>query len=218
MLMVTALFGMGVMALIVKVNMSARRNSSEERDVPEKTCEPEKNGKPEVTGIVEAVEPGPADAFDVADALSRPVVIQAAELGLTPEPVVEPSNAPTLGEAAKPAAGPQTEAVDEDVAEPWATPIPEAWAAHHERGPAETVLRREAEDQFFDLSYEYTQQITTEDVPTILDEAPSLEYEEEEDEPLPVVVKCPHCKSEVPQTLYCIYCGNTLRGSLAPAG
>ena len=188
-LMVTALFGMGVMALIVKVSMNARRNSSEKRGVPEKTCEPEKN------------------------------VNQAAEPGLTPEPVVEPSNAPTLGEAAKPATGPQTEAVDENVAEPWATPIPEAWAAHHERGPAETVLRREAEDQFFDLSYERTQRIATGDFPTILGEAPSLEYEEEEEEePLPVVVKCPHCKSEVPQTLYCIYCGNTLRGPLAPAG
>ena len=211
-LMFIALIGMGVLALIVKVNMRQREGLIEKKaEVPEKIYEPEKNVRPEPTKIVEEPipEPEPVETIEISEALFRPIIVQAAEPEPTPEPVVEPFIMPIV-EAAEPLIEPMTETIDELIVEPPASPAPEPQATPPEPSPQGVELRRETENKFFDLRYENNPQDITADSPTILDEAPSIDPEEEKEEPLPGVVTCPHCKSEVPQTLYCIYCGNTL--------
>ncbi len=44
--------------------------------------------------------------------------------------------------------------------------------------------------------------------PWYVPEEPIEEDEKEEDES---IVTCPHCNSQVPKTIYCIYCGNSLK-------
>ncbi|MFH2112592.1 MAG: hypothetical protein ABIJ47_15190 [Candidatus Bathyarchaeota archaeon] len=209
-LMFTALIGMGIMALIVKVNMRQREDSIEiKTKVPEKIYEPEKNVRQEPTKIVEP-EPEPAETIEISEALFKPIIIQAAEPEPTPEPTTEPLIITSWEETAEPVIEPLTETIDELIVEPPTSPTPEPQATPPEPSPKEMELRRETENQFFDLRYDYSSQNVAADSPTILDEAPSIDPEEEKEEPLPGVVTCPHCKSEVPQTLYCIYCGNTL--------
>jgi len=211
-LMFIALIGMGVLALIVKVNMKQKEGSIEKKaEVPEKIYEPEKNVRPEPTKMVEEPipEPEPVETIEISEALFRPIIFQAAEPEPTPEPAVEPLIMPSV-EAAEPLIEPMTETIDELIVEPPASPAPEPQATPPEPSPQGVELRRETENKFFDLRYENNSQNVTADSPTILDEAPSIDPEEEKEEPLPGVVTCPHCKSEVPQTLYCIYCGNTL--------
>lgn len=212
-LMFIALIGMGVLALIVKVNMRQREGSIEKKaEVPEKIYEPEKNVRPEHTKMVEEPipEPEPAETIEINEALFRPIIFQAAEPEPTPEPEVEPLIMPIM-EAVEPLIEPMTETIDKLIVEPLASPAPELQPTPPEPRSKKVELRRETENKFFDLRYEYNSQIVTADSPTNLDEAPSIDLEEEEkEEPISGVVTCPHCKSEVPQTLYCIYCGNTL--------
>jgi len=210
-LMIIALIGMGVMALIVKVNISSRKKSADNVKASDKPIEPERYPEPQAVRMVEEAEPDPEMTFEISETLFKPIIIQDAEPEPTTEPATEPLTLTPLEESTEQALEPQTEAVNEPSAEPMASPLIEEQAAAIEPEPTKTDLRREAENQFFDLRYEYKQQIITENAPIILDEAPSLNYEEEEEEePVPGVVTCPHCKSEVPHTLYCIYCGNTL--------
>ena len=210
-LMFIALIGMGVLALIVKVNMRQKEGSIEKKaEVPEKIYEPEKNVRPEPIKIVENPIPEPVETIEINEAFFRPIIFQAVEPEPTPEPAMEPLIMPIV-EAAELLIEPMTETIDKLIVEPLASPAPEPQPTPPEPSPKKMKLRRETENKFFDLRYEYNLPNVAADSPTILDEAPSIDLEEEEkEEPLPGVVTCPHCKSEVPQTLYCIYCGNTL--------
>jgi hypothetical protein len=212
-LMFIALIGMGVLALIVTVNMRQKEGSIKQKaEIPEKKYEPEKNMRLEPIKIVEnpIPEPEPVETIEINEALFKPIIIQAVEPESTPEPAVEPLLMPIV-EAAEPLIEPMTETIDELIVEPPLSPAPEPQPTPPESSPKKMKLRRETENKFFDLRYEYNPPDVAADSPTILDKAPSIDLEEEEkEEPLPGVVTCPHCKSEVPQTLYCIYCGNTL--------
>ena len=218
-LMFVALIGMGVMALIVKVNMGKREGRIEkEAEAPGKTHEPEVYARQEPAETVEP-EPEPEETVDIGEALLKTIVIQAAEPEPEPEPTLEPAMEPLITphveEEPEPVIEPPTETMGEPepTVEPPASPTPEPDSAQPEPLPEATGRRRETENQFFDLRYEYHPQNAVADSPTILDEAPSIDLEEEEEgeeEPPRGVVTCPHCKSEVPNTLYCIYCGNTL--------
>jgi hypothetical protein len=44
--------------------------------------------------------------------------------------------------------------------------------------------------------------------PWYVPEEPIDEEKKEEEE---TIVTCPHCNSQVPKTIYCIYCGNSLK-------
>jgi len=232
-LMFVALIGMGVMVLVVKVNM--RKNSGpieKKAEAPEKKHEPENKMRAEPIRIVSepVPEPEPVETIEISEALFKPIFIQAVEPEPTPEPTIKPADPPTVEEAFEPVIEPTvdespepvveslTETINELIIEPQVSQIPEPQATQT-KPRQEEETRRLTDTPFFDLRYEYNSQSIPMESPTILDEAPSIDPEEEKKEERPQgIVTCPHCKSEVPQTLYCIYCGNTLTAKPHSAG
>ena len=226
-LMITALIGMGVMALIVKVNMSQRRNSIKKKEeIPEKILVEEKKVRYEPIQKVSASEPGPIETIESEPI--KQIIVPTIDKVLIPSAAVEPVVSPKLDLPTEHAREPQSESIDQlikmfpmdqppeaHIPQPEPKPIeiiyqpPEAHIPQPEPNPSEGALRN-TENQFFDLRYEYKQQ-TIDDVPTIPDDELNIGYgEEQKEENLPGVVTCQHCKCEVPNTLYCIYCGNPL--------
>ena len=218
-LMAVALIAMAVLVIIVGTKKGRVRAAPEEKKEAVQAPEPRAvvTYKP-----VEFEEAPPAQEEPVAPAedslsLLLPEVAQAPR----EEPVSEPAPEPIIlvNEPEPPldaAEAPQNPA-EEPPSEPSPPPEPvvitpsilESTPAAEEPHPTE--LRRETESRFFDLRYENAPRTPAFTEPSILDGSPSIEDEEEEaKEPTPGIVTCPHCKSKVPQTLYCIYCGNTL--------
>ena len=212
-LMSVALIAMVVLALVVKIN-SRKRVSTPQKETPaQPVTEPHTEVKREPAKvIVETIrEPEPLPASKVLQGElpheAEPALEQfpflVSELDIVDSP-----------EETKPVTEPEEEPITEPTVEPMISiPVVEppkpAVIDEREPAPAEVDLRRETESKFFDLRYELHPQSATKE-PDILNGSPAVEEEEEEKEPLPGVVTCPHCKSSVPQTLYCIYCGNTL--------
>jgi len=225
-LMVSALIAMAVLVLLVNMKTRNGREATPKGTVPEppapKPQTAAAQGRVNLTRI-----PEPEVEEEPIEPLSDPLPVVLPELPQTPQPdhVFEPTPRP-----AEPPSEPDqplffVEAPQESppvkAPEPSAPPVPEPVVlvpslkelAPPADEPAPVVLRRETESQFFDLRYDNKPQVVIHSEPSILDGSPSIEYEEEEEEekePPPGVVTCPHCKSKVPQTLYCIYCGNTL--------
>jgi len=213
-LMSVVLIAMMVLALVVKIN-SRKRVSPQQKDAPaQPVSEPRTEVKREPAKvIVETIrEPEPLPTSRVLQselpheaepALEQfPVLISELDIVDSPEemqPIIEPEEEPI----AEPTVEPMIHV-------PTVEPPNPTVVEQREPTPAEAELRRETEGKFFDLRYELHPQGVAKDEPDILDGSPVVEDEEEEEEPLPGVVICPHCKSSVPQTLYCIYCGNTL--------
>ena len=209
-LMSVALIAMMVLALVVKINSRNRvkppQNESPAQPVTEPRTEVKREPAKVIVETIREPEPLPTAITlhgelpqEAEPALEQyPVLISELDMVDSPEeiqPIIEPAEEPI------------TEPM---VLVPAVEPSNPRVSKQHEPAPAETDLRRETESKFFDLRYELSPQSVTKEEPDILDGSPVVEYEEEEDEPLPGVVTCPHCKSSVPQTLYCIYCGNTL--------
>lgn len=212
-LMSVALIAMMVLALVVKINSRNRVKPPQNESPAQPVTEPRTKVKREPAKVtVETIresEPLPTAIalqgelpHEAEPALEQfPVLISELDIVDSPEetqPIIEP---------AEPITEPTVEPmILVPAVEPSSPPVSE----RHEPAPAEADLRRETESKFFDLRYELAPQSVAKEEPDILDGSPVVEDEEEEEEPLPGVVTCPHCKSSVPQTLYCIYCGNTL--------
>ena len=213
-LMSVALIAMMVLALVVKVNSRKRVSPPQNESVAKPAAEPRIEVKREPAKvIVETIrEPEPLPTsialqgeptHETEPALEQfPVLISELDIVDSLEetqPIAEPAEEPTIEPKVEPI-------ILVPTLEPSNPPVSE----QSEPAPAETSLRRETESKFFDLRYELSPQSIAKEEPDILNGSPVVEDEEKEEEPLPGVVVCPHCKSSVPQTLYCIYCGNTL--------
>jgi hypothetical protein len=213
-LMSVALIAMMVLALVVKINSRNRVSPPQSESVAKPAAEPriEVKHKPSKVVVETIREPEPLPtAITLHDELPQeaepaleqfPVLISELDIVDSPEetqPIIEP--------AEEPMSEPKVEPI---ILVPTLEPSNPPVIERHEPAPAETDLRRETESKFFDLRYDLSPQSVTKEEPDILNGSPVVEYEEKEEEPLPGVVTCPHCKSSVPQTLYCIYCGNTL--------
>jgi len=211
-LMAVALIAMAVLALIVGTKKGKGREAPPREKVVAPVPEPRAKvaHKPKVV-VVQAEEEPVASIEHIVSPL--PETAQAP----LEEPVVIPAPEHIIIAEPEPPVG-ASEAPEEPPAEPTEEPSPESAAlapASEEPGPTEEPrpadLRRETESRFFDLRYENASRAPIFTEPSVLDGSPSIEDEEEEaKEPTPGIVTCPHCNSKVPQTLYCIYCGNTL--------
>ena len=213
-LMSVALIAMLVLALVVKVNSRNRVNPPQNESVVKPVAEPriEVKRKPSKVVVETIREPEPLPtaialqgepAQEEEPALEQfPILISELDIVDAPEetqPIIEPTEE-TIPEPT----------VEPIILIPTLEPSNPPVIEQHEPAPAGADLRRETESKFFDLRYELSPQSVTKEEPDILNGSPVVEYEEKEEEPLPGVVTCPHCKSSVPQTLYCMYCGNTL--------
>jgi hypothetical protein len=218
-LMAVALIAMAVLALIVvtkkgKVREAPRREKEAVQAPEPRTVVAYERVKPEEAPKVEEEPVAPVE---------EPLASLPPEAAQAPreEPVFEPAPGPIIlvdePEPPPDAAETPREPPAEPPSEPSPPPEPVVITPSIEEPkpvaeePHTTELRRETESRFFDLRYENAPRAPVFTEPSILDGSPSIEDEEEEaKEPTPGVVTCPHCKSKVPQTLYCIYCGNTL--------
>ena len=220
-LMSVALIAMMVLALVVKINSRNRVNPPQNESPVQPVKEPRIEVKREPAKVIVKTIREPESlptAITLHDELPQeaeptleqfPVFISELDMVDSPEetqPIIEPAEEPMTEPTVEPM-------ILVPVVEPSNPPVSE----QHEPAPAGADLRRETESKFFDLRYELSPQSVTKEEPDILDGSPVVEYEEEEEEPLTGVVTCPHCKSSVPQTLYCIYCGNTLTAKPATA-
>jgi hypothetical protein len=68
--------------------------------------------------------------------------------------------------------------------------------------------RREIENEFYGLK-EKLQSAETPFFDSVENDEPPKNFEEPRTNN-PGIIACPHCKSDVPTTLYCIYCGQSL--------
>jgi hypothetical protein len=213
-LMAVALIAMMVLALVVKVNSRNRVSPPQSEGVDKPVAEPriEVKRKPSKLVVETIREPEPLPTtialqgepvHEEEPALEQfPVLVSELDIVDSPEekqPIIEPPEEPIPEPKVEPI-------ILVPTLEPSNPPVIE----RHEPAPVEADLRRETESKFFDLRYDLSPQSVAKDEPDIMNGSPVVEYEEKEEEPLPGVVVCPHCKSSVPQTLYCIYCGNTL--------
>ena len=213
-LMSVALIAMLVLVLVVKINSRNRVNPPQNENVVKPVAEPriEVKRKPSKVVVETIREPEPLPtaivlqgepAQEEEPAFEQfPILISELDIVDAPEetqPIIEPTEE-TIPEPT----------VEPIILIPTLEPSNPPVIEQQEPAPAGADLRRETESKFFDLRYELSPQSVTKEEPDILNGSPVVEYEEKEEEPLPGVVTCPHCKSSVPQTLYCMYCGNTL--------
>ena len=225
-LMAAALVALAVLVLIVNVKTRNRREASLKNTVPESAPKSRIVVTHEPINLTRPPEPEHEDASiePLSEPLSPlpPEFSQAPRLDHVFEPTPEPAEPPSepdppLYFIEAPQESPPMQ-VPEPSAPPTHEPVVPPPSIEEPAPPAEEPtpidLRRETESRFFDLRYDNTPQVVVTSEPSILDGSPSIDYEEEEEEekeePPPGIVTCPHCKSKVPQTLYCIYCGNTL--------
>ena len=216
-LMAVALIAMAVLALIVGTKKGRAR------EAPRRDEEAVRAPEPRAVVSYKPVEPEEAPQAEeepiapVEEILESPLpeAAQAPRVEPVSEPAPEPiilvdEPEPPLDAVEMPQKPPSEPSPPP---EPIViTPSPEEPAPTADE-PHPTELRRETESRFFDLRYENAPRAPVFTEPSILDGSPSIEDDEEGEEakePTPGIVTCPHCKSKVPQTLYCIYCGNTL--------